>query len=222
MNDKVILTYGSSPTSKKFSRVLHVKGIDGPDSVIVINPLINRSDDGTDYEYAEGFKRKIEINLGVIQDRADQLWLWNFFWAKNTKKVSYCGENVSYLVSGVDIVTDEITIVGNPYVDTDRVIIESTGAVPAGLSETVVYFVVNKSGDTMKLSLTSGGAAVNITDEGTGFITVTEVAEVDLAVVVENFEEFLLNWAENIKTAKEIVLRLIEKNPRTTNPTAWS
>lgn len=39
---------------------------------------------------------------------------------------------------------------------------------PAGLLSDTLYYVINASGKTCKLSLTSGGAAIDITDTGTG------------------------------------------------------
>lgn len=52
----------------------------------------------------------------------------------------------------------------------DVVFFVTTGTIPAGLSLTVPYYVVNSNsaGGTIKVSLTSGGAAVDITSEGTG------------------------------------------------------
>jgi hypothetical protein len=221
MNDNIILTYGSSPSSKRFNRVLHIKGIDGPDNVVLVNPILNRSDDGTEYEYAEGFKRRITVNLGVVQDRADQLWLWNFFWAMNTKKITYCGESQAYAATPVHA-ADKLTISGNPFLNDDRLIVESTGTVPTGLNNYTVYYVVGTVGDDIQLSLTSGGAAVTFSDNGTGIVTVIEPVEIDLAVTMEDLNEFILNWNDNIKTAKDIVLSLLEKSPRTSNPSAWS
>jgi uncharacterized phiE125 gp8 family phage protein len=44
----------------------------------------------------------------------------------------------------------------------------SGGSLPEGLSSTVAYYVIGASGSTCKLSLTSGGSAVDITTPGTG------------------------------------------------------
>lgn len=44
----------------------------------------------------------------------------------------------------------------------------SSGTLPAGLSGSTVYYMINSSGSTCKLSLTPGGAAVDITSAGTG------------------------------------------------------
>jgi hypothetical protein len=63
---------------------------------------------------------------------------------------------------------DFISSNGHGLVNTDRVFVSSVAseALPAGLSATVLYFVVNKTTDTFQLSLTSGGAAVDITALG--------------------------------------------------------
>lgn len=42
------------------------------------------------------------------------------------------------------------------------------GSLPAGLSADTDYYVVSASGSTFKLAATRGGAAINITDAGTG------------------------------------------------------
>jgi hypothetical protein len=68
--------------------------------------------------------------------------------------------------------TDVLTV-GNAYfADTDRVRLsvsaEDNAALPAGLSADTDYYVRDVSGSTLKLSLTSGGAAIDITDTGTG------------------------------------------------------
>lgn len=65
--------------------------------------------------------------------------------------------------------TDVVTLYGRTLTDGDRVrVMNSGGALPAGLSAKTDYFVINASGATCKFSLTSGGAAVDITDTGTG------------------------------------------------------
>ncbi len=44
----------------------------------------------------------------------------------------------------------------------------SGGALPTGLSNAIIYFVVNKNDDDFQVSLTSGGAAVTFDDDGSG------------------------------------------------------
>lgn len=65
--------------------------------------------------------------------------------------------------------SDVITINTNvTIVDDLQFILFSSQTLPAGLVSDTIYYSVNSSGNTCKLSLTSGGAAVNITDTGLG------------------------------------------------------
>lgn len=69
----------------------------------------------------------------------------------------------------VDTVTDELNCASHPFVDTNTMYVESTGTLPAGLSPATLYHVVNSAvGASLKLSLTSGGIAIDITGVGTG------------------------------------------------------
>lgn len=73
--------------------------------------------------------------------------------------------------TSVDSGADTITYTGHQLVNDDRV--KLAGTPPTGLDTTTKYYVVNVSGDTFKLSLTSGGAAVNITSTVTTFQVLT-------------------------------------------------
>lgn len=73
-------------------------------------------------------------------------------------------------VKGVGTATtgDTITSNGHGLSDTNRVTLQTVNgeALPTGLSATVVYFVISSATNTFQLSLTSGGAAVDITAVG--------------------------------------------------------
>jgi hypothetical protein len=76
-------------------------------------------------------------------------------------------------ISGVDTGTDVITATAHGLVDTDPVRVRSTnGVLPVPLSKDAKYFVRDKTDDTFKLALTSGGAAIDITDAGSGSLIV--------------------------------------------------
>ena len=64
-------------------------------------------------------------------------------------------------------VTDVITSPGHGLINGDRVIISSTGTLPAGLTAGGKY-VIDATTDTFKLSEFFGGVAINITDTGSG------------------------------------------------------
>jgi len=69
-----------------------------------------------------------------------------------------------------DTATDVITTVGNhgrSNGDKVRVKAHAQGSLCGGLDATIEYFVISATATTMKLSLTSGGSAVDITSTGT-------------------------------------------------------
>lgn len=66
-------------------------------------------------------------------------------------------------------VDDTITAPGHALVNGDTVIVEGPN-LPTGLSEGTTYYVINAATNTLKLSLTAGGAAVDITAVGSGTV----------------------------------------------------
>lgn len=68
-----------------------------------------------------------------------------------------------------DVTANTITSPAHGLANTDRVMVFNLfgGALPTGLTEGTIYFVVGSTTDTFQLSLTSGGAAVDITAAGT-------------------------------------------------------
>jgi hypothetical protein len=74
--------------------------------------------------------------------------------------------------------TDVLTAPGHGRTNGDRVFVRG-GAIPAGLNGNTEYFVVGVSGDTFQLSLTSGGAAVDITADGACEVGVSQAQDVN-------------------------------------------
>jgi Phage gp6-like head-tail connector protein len=75
----------------------------------------------------------------------------------------------SLLPVTADEATDLLTGRGGGLSDGDRVrLSNSGGALPAPLAGDTDYFVVDSSGNDFKLSATSGGAAIDVTDNGSG------------------------------------------------------
>ena len=71
--------------------------------------------------------------------------------------------------------TDFVTATGHSYTDTTPVVLSTTGTLPAPLATGTVYYVRDRTGDTFKLAATSGGAAIDITDAGTGTHSVNSI-----------------------------------------------
>ena len=66
-------------------------------------------------------------------------------------------------------------------VDTDRVMVISSAAdLPLGLDSETVYYVVTGTTSTLQVSLTSGGAAVTFSDDGTGTHSILAVSQATL------------------------------------------
>jgi hypothetical protein len=63
---------------------------------------------------------------------------------------------------------NRIKITGHPYKNDDVINLMTSDTLPAGLSSGTSYFVINKNTNNFRLSLTLGGAAISITDNGTG------------------------------------------------------
>lgn len=66
--------------------------------------------------------------------------------------------------------TDIFTAYTQTFTNGDKVVLKATAGLPTGVSADTIYFIVGVSGQTFQLSLTSGGAAINITTDGDGEI----------------------------------------------------
>jgi hypothetical protein len=71
-------------------------------------------------------------------------------------------------VDAAGVTADAIQSAAHGLVDTDRVMVFNTFGepLPTGLTEGVIYYVVSAATDTFEVSLTSGGASVNLTGQG--------------------------------------------------------
>ena len=93
--------------------------------------------------------------------------LSSYRWRFATKRVSI-GSSISYPFTVLSTATDTISVgTGLTFVDGNTVTITSLGDIE-GLSVSITYYVVSSSDGTCKLSLTSGGSAVDITVGGSG------------------------------------------------------
>lgn len=70
-----------------------------------------------------------------------------------------------------DAGADTLTKTDHAWYDGTQVTLTSTGTLPTGLSLSTTYYIVNATANTIQLSLSFGGAAVDLTDAGTGTTT---------------------------------------------------
>jgi len=86
-------------------------------------------------------------------------------------------------IGSVDAGTDTITINGHGYQNDARLIFVDAADLPAPFVAGTTYYVINQTANTFQLSATEGGAAINITDAGTGTNFVR--LEVDVPVTID-------------------------------------
>lgn len=91
-----------------------------------------------------------------------------------TDGILYCkGSMITYnkkktATFTADAGTDFITSADHLLTNGDIINVETTSALPGGLSASTNYYIINATDDTFQVSATEGGAKVNITDVGTG------------------------------------------------------
>jgi hypothetical protein len=125
--------------------------------------------------------------------------LW---YIRNANRVPQLGEMTrpeDFLPAAVDTVFEKITVTGNFIVD-DLVTFSSTGVLPAGLSSTLGYYVVDASGGQIQVSDTIGGAPVDLTDTGTGTHTVkvaaTQTVTDETPIDIPEFIAFIFQFVK--------------------------
>jgi hypothetical protein len=85
----------------------------------------------------------------------------------------------------------------------DPVILNTTGALPTGLSPGVTYFLVNKATDTYQLAATVGGSAINTSGTQSG---------VHSAIKKGSYEVYGNGWPANGPTLASVAVTTITTN----------
>jgi hypothetical protein len=67
-----------------------------------------------------------------------------------------------------DAGTDELTATSHGLANGNAIKFASSGTIPGGLNESSIFWVVNKTANTLQVATTVGGAAVDITSAGSG------------------------------------------------------
>lgn len=98
-----------------------------------------------------------------------QTWPTNVIWESGSAPTLLDTQQDFTTDFGVD---DKLDITGHGFQNGERVHTTTSGVHPAGLNADIIYFVINKTTDDFELSLTLGGSAIDIADDGTGTHTV--------------------------------------------------
>lgn len=77
-----------------------------------------------------------------------------------------------FVVNAAGVTSNTLDCVAHGFVNTNTVVLWAVPGdpLPTGLAEATIYYVVGAATDTLQLSLTSGGAAIDITAIGAGFL----------------------------------------------------
>lgn len=86
-----------------------------------------------------------------------------------------------FLPADVTTGTDSIAETNHGMIDDQIVEFETIATLPAGLTTKTQFFVVSATASSFKVSASKGGAAVNLTDTGTGTHTLTSVPRMPFA-----------------------------------------
>jgi len=94
--------------------------------------------------------------------------------------------NAAILPASVNATAHTITIANHEFKAGDRVMVASTSGsngVPGGLAVQTAYYVLIVGGNTIQLSATSGGAAIAISSQGAGVLSVFRTTLINAAAV---------------------------------------
>jgi len=94
-------------------------------------------------------------------------WLGYFTLATGGVYLAYSPLNANPLFYTVNTTTEVFTSLAHGLVDDDKVVFYGDGsAVPGGIVEGTIVFVISATTDTFQVSATEGGGAINITSPG--------------------------------------------------------
>ena len=112
----------------------------------------------------------------------NQVWPSGVRGVENAVKVTYSAGYAAKFTAVAE--TDILTVFDRTYTDGDIVrLSNSGGALPAGLAANTDYYVRDVSGQTLKLAATADGAAIDITDAGSGINFLGEIPQKVIAAI---------------------------------------
>ena len=115
------------------------------------------SNDGTNF-----------ANLGSGSGGSGQNYLTNGDLETQLTDWTQYNDAFTFATTDVDTGAETITETSHGLLDGDQVSFTSSTTLPAGLSAATIYYVVGRTANTFQVSTTLGGAAVNLTSQGTG------------------------------------------------------
>jgi len=122
------------------------------------------------------YKTTVGLSCANRQAALDEMWTQLAAMGWTLVDGNFTALTMAY--TAVSVADDTFTTAGTVPANSTPCQITSTGAVPTGLAINTLYYIVNRTDTTFKLSATYNGAAINITAQGTGNHTVKEAFRV--------------------------------------------
>ncbi|KKM71127.1 hypothetical protein LCGC14_1433760, partial [marine sediment metagenome] len=114
------------------------------------------------------------LNTKKVADHFKEQIALNIYLKDSAKDSEITALKDTIAAAAVDFANDEFDMDPNFFQDDDTITIASSGTLPAPLVVDTIYFVVNRTFALIQLAATEGGAAINITNAGTGNHTFTK------------------------------------------------
>lgn len=92
---------------------------------------------------------------------------------KHNERAAFCPVRENFLPGAVNVATDEITVVGTWPVGKTVFFSTTIGFLPAPLAPLTPYYIQSFAAGKIKVSLTYGGAAIDLTAQGLGTHTIS-------------------------------------------------
>lgn len=148
---------------------------------------------------------EIKVTLNTV-GRDDAVALFNVSGCSSTR--FFMADKTAQQTCTMTIATPAVvTCVAHGFVNGDDITFQTTGALPTGLAQNTVYYVVNKTDDTFQVSLTVGGAAINTSGTQSGVHSVLEVVYDDTYSMVSDsgITDWWMYYFEPIVRKTELV-----------------
>lgn len=115
---------------------------------------------------------KSDGTVAIFAATVDRIYLLN-----NTDRTWTPVSKVAAVTSITNASPVVVNYTGHPFAVGDSIVFSTSGALPAGLTVGTVYYVISAGygANAFQVSATSGGAAINTTDAGSGTHSVTDV-----------------------------------------------
>jgi len=117
---------------------------------------------------------RVGVESGKVTLKSGKSWPTTLLIEEGVCTTFQAGHLVSV---GVDIATDVLSVSGLGFSDDQIIFLYSNHTMPAGLSAGTAYTVINSTGASFQLSLSSGGSVIDVADIGAGDLFIGELSQ---------------------------------------------